>query len=95
MKTLIGFFEEKPGVKSSERLKSFLIVLATLAFIYCFVIWLKKDPTTEFNFLVLIMFMAGVAPTGLRKIAEIRAGVLPKNESTIVTEIKQTDTQTQ
>jgi len=81
MKTTIGFLEEKPGVKSSERLKSVLIVICTILLIYGNVWWNSKEPTTEFNFLVLIMFTAGLIPTGLKKIAEIRAGVPAKTDT--------------
>lgn len=84
METTVGFLESGPGIKSSERLKSLVIVLATLAFIFGYCIWLQKEPTTEFNFLVLIMLMAGVTPTGLKKIAEIRAGKMPSKEKVVV-----------
>lgn len=74
MDTETGYLESNPGRKSSERLKSFLIVIATIALIFFYVGIKEHEPSTEFNFLVLIMFTAGLAPTALKKIVEIRAG---------------------
>ena len=92
MKTTVGFLEEKPGVKSSERLKSVLLVVSTIAFVFCWVIYKGNEPSTEFTFLVLVLLLAGVTPSGLRKIAEIRAGIIQpiKTEYTEKTETTQT-----
>lgn len=70
MKT--GFFEELPGVKSSTRLFSFLLLLFTFAFD----LLLAASPEFKiegffiaFNFVLLI---AVFAPKYLHKIAELK-----------------------
>lgn len=78
-----GFFEEKPGVKSSERLKSFLMLLFFCGFVWGYLIYKGKDITTEFNFLAGLILIAAFTPTTLKKIAEIRSGIAPSPKTTV------------
>lgn len=73
-----GFFEERPGVKSSERLKSILTLGFFFAFVWGYLIWKDNEISTEFNFLAGLILVAAFTPTTLKKIAEIRSGIAPK-----------------
>lgn len=76
----VGFFEEKPGVKSSTRLNSFLLLLflmafdASLSFATGFII--------DYNFILFnLMILLGVfAPKYLHKIAEVKFGNSEKKD---------------
>jgi hypothetical protein len=74
MKT--GFFEEKPDVKSSTRLNSFIMLLFFIAFN---ILWIidGRDVNDSFIILDLIFLLAVFAPKYLQKIAELKLG---KNE---------------
>ena len=68
----VGFFEEKPGVKSSTRLNSFILLFflmafdVSLAFTTGFII--------DYNFTLFnLMLLLGVfAPKYLHKLAELK-----------------------
>lgn len=90
-----GFLEEKPGVKSSERLKSILTLIFFFVFVWGYLIYKDKEITTEFNFLAGLILVAAFTPTAIKKIVEIRTGNIQptKSESTTsTTETKTTDT---
>jgi hypothetical protein len=65
----VGFFEESEGVKSSARLKSFLVLLFTMGFD---VLWVMDNDITG-NFLILngLLLVAAFAPQYLHKLAEL------------------------
>lgn len=76
---MIGFFEEKEGVKSSMRLMSFLLLLFMFVFDFGFMvgqIQLGKVPQLDMNFIIMnFVFLIGVfAPKYLQKIAELKLG---------------------
>jgi len=64
-----GFFEEKPDVKSSTRLNSFLLLLCF--FILNIIYFLGKEPI-EMNFILFdfVLLIGIFAPKYLHKIAE-------------------------
>ena len=71
MKT--GFFEEAPGVKSSSRLSS--IVLLMLFCVLNFM-WVKggNDLSSNFLFLDLLLLIGIFTPRYLHKLAELKLG---------------------
>ncbi len=72
MKT--GFFEESPGVKSSTRLNSFLLLWFLMGFN---IMWLLAENGIDGNFLMFNgLFLIGVfTPKYLHKIAESKLNV--------------------
>ena len=81
MKTTVGFFEEAPGIKSSTRLNSFILLFAFIGFN---ALWLQGGNDITGNLLMLdTLLLVGVfAPKYMHKIAETKFnlgnGVPPK-----------------
>jgi len=71
MEKKTGFFEEKPGVKSSTRLNSFLLLLFTMAFN---MLWINGGNDLTGNLLIFdTLLLVGIfAPKYLHKIAELK-----------------------
>lgn len=71
-----GFFEEKPGVKSSTRLNSFILLLAFIGFN---AMWLYGGNDLTGNLLLLdALLLVGVfTPKYLHKLAESKIGAIP------------------
>jgi len=70
MEQKTGFFEEAPGIKSSTRLNSFLLLLFFMVFN---VLWIKTDGNGINGNLIIIdiiMLIAIFVPKYLHKIAE-------------------------
>ena len=69
---MVGFFEEREGVKSSTRLNSFILLCALLVLDAGMLLYVRMpiDPNfIGFNFLMLIGIFT---PKYLHKIAEIK-----------------------
>ena len=75
MKT--GFFEEAPGVKSSTRLNSFILLM-----FFCAInlLWINGGNTIDGNLLIfnLILLVGVFAPKYLHKIVEMKIGNIEK-----------------
>lgn len=69
MKT--GFFEEKPGVKSSTRLNSFILLFAFIGFNTMW-IYGGNDLTGNLLLFDLLLLVGIFAPKYLHKIAEAK-----------------------
>jgi hypothetical protein len=74
MKT--GFFEEKPGVRSSTRLMSFLLLLFFMAFN---LLWINGQNDLTGNLLLFDVFLlVGIfTPKFLHKLAEAKIKDIP------------------
>lgn len=66
----VGYFEEQPGVRSSTRLFSFMLLIFAMVFNIIYVIK-GKEITWPFVFLNLVFFIAVFTPKYLHKIAEL------------------------
>ena len=68
---MIGFFEEKQGVKSSTRLNSFILLI-----FYCIftTYWAFSNNKIDSNYIIFsfIILIAVFAPKYLHKLAEIK-----------------------
>lgn len=75
---MVGFFEEKEGVKSSTRLNSFLLLL--FVFVFDVVLSQTEGFKIEYNFILFnfIMLIAVFAPKYLHKLAESKLGKIEK-----------------
>lgn len=75
----IGFFEEKPGVRSSTRLFSFLLLLFLMVFDILCVLGKGADIILSMNFIIFnfILLIGVFAPKYLHKLAEI-SGIIKK-----------------
>ena len=75
MKT--GFFEEAPGVKSSTRLNSFILLI-----FFCAInlLWINAGNTIDGNLLIfnLILLVGIFAPKYLHKVVEMKIGNIEK-----------------
>lgn len=65
----IGFFEESEGVKSSTRLQSMVLLLATIGFDFMWA--MDNDITGNFIMLNGLLLVASFAPKYLHKLAEV------------------------
>ena len=76
----VGFFEEKPGVKSSTRLNSFILLLFFMAFNIS--LSLATGFVIDYNFILfnLVLLIGVFAPKYLHKIAETKFGSTEKKE---------------
>ena len=73
-KNITGFFEEAPGVKSSTRLFSFLVMLFLFAF--NILLSISEGFSIDYNFILFnfIILIAIFTPKYLHKLAERKAG---------------------
>ena len=74
MKNSVGFLEEKPGIKSSTRLKSFILLAALI-----FLDWLIMrrsgfEITTAFTSFNFVLLLGIFTPQYLHKIIELKSG---------------------
>lgn len=75
MKTTVGFFYEKPGVKSSMRLMSFLALFFS-ALLSAYAIYTKQLDMNVL-FLITTFIVAAFAPKAVQKYAE-RESIKPE-----------------
>jgi hypothetical protein len=78
MKT--GFLEESPGVKSSIRLMSLIVLLFTLGFVYMHVIYNRQPIDANFIALVTLLLTAAFVPKVLQKNSEALPIITNKTE---------------
>ena len=76
-----GFLEEAPGIKSSIRLMSFIVLLYTLAFIWGHVIINHQPIDANFIALVTLMFTAAFVPKVLQKGSESPLNTILKSKT--------------
>lgn len=74
-----GFFEEKPGHKSSTRLNSFLLLLFFMAFNFYYATSRSCDLNTDIIMFDIIMLSAVFAPKYFHKVAEMKKGAAPSS----------------
>lgn len=74
-----GFFEERPGVKSSTRLNSFILLLAFIGFNF---MWLYGGNDLSGNLILFdaLMLVGIFAPKHLAKIVEAKVGSIPPKQ---------------
>lgn len=72
-----GFFEESPGVKSSIRLMSFIVLLYTLFFVHMHIIVNKQPIDINFISLITLQMTAAFVPKVLQKNSENTASPNP------------------
>jgi len=72
---MVGFFEEKQGVKSSTRLFSFVILLFLIVF--DILLALTDNFNLEYNFIMFnfLMLIGVFAPKYLHKLAETKLNI--------------------
>ena len=87
----VGFLEEKPGVKSSTRLFSFLLLLFLFYFDYIVITKAGFEISAEFMGFNLIILVGVFAPKYLQKIAEMKLGNV--SEKTVTQEVTVKETQ--
>lgn len=68
-----GFFEEKPGYKSSTRLNSFLLLIFFMVFNLYYVMSNSCDLDADIIMFDVIMLTGVFAPKYLHKVAEIKS----------------------
>lgn len=68
-----GFFEEKPGHKSSTRLNSFLLLIFFMVFNLYYVVSNSCDLDTDIIMFDVIMLTGVFAPKYMHKVAEIKS----------------------
>ncbi len=88
----VGFLEEKPGVKSSTRLFSLLLLCFTFYFDYILIGKGTFDISAEFIGFNIIMLIGVFAPKYLQKIAEMKLGSVTETTSKDVTVKETTNT---
>ena len=74
-----GFFEEKPGVKSSTRLYSFLLLLFFMVFNF-YALNMEQGMTLDLQMFDFILLIAIFAPKYLHKVAELKDFTAMRNK---------------
>jgi hypothetical protein len=85
----VGFLEEKPGVKSSTRAFSFMLLCFLFYFDYILINKTDFSITAEFGLFNLVMLVGVFAPKYLQKIAEMKLGNV--SEKTVESTVKVTE----